>query len=441
MRITGSWRRARLAALVAVPCTLAAFAAPAQAIKSVEYHRGITQVSNAKDGGDPQAIVTGPDGNLWFTEVFGRIGRITPSGVVTEFKGLPQLVGGIAAGADGALWFDETPLGDPVAGPGFIGRITTDGKVSTFTLPGFRNDDVILPYDAAHSSLVAGPDGAIWFTNASTVLGGAETGKGFATVGRLAADGTVKAFVPPYEPPSLPSQIVAGPDGALWYAEPGLAFSKGQGAVPSYGGIVRVTTGGQFRAFDLAHRNVFPLALASGPDGALWFTDERGRIGRMTTTGRLKLFSLASLDVSASHAIVRGPDGNLWFTAPHGQIGRITPSGFATVFRTASRARDNDASAGLAVGPDRSLWMTEPTGPGVVKVVPPRGTCVVPRLVALPYGKAVSRLHRAGCNVGAVKVVQRRGGRELLRTTAVLRQGIAPGRRLPRESTVPLTVV
>jgi virginiamycin B lyase len=437
MHITGSWRRATRAAQVAVTSTLAALSAPAQAIKSVEYHRGVTQVSNAKDGGDPHAIAAGPDGNVWFTETFGRIGRITPSGVVTEFKGLPQLVGGIAPGPDGALWFNETPLGDAVTGPGSIGRITTDGTLSTFTLPGFRNDDVVVSYVAAHSSLVAGPDGAIWFTNASTVLGDSETGKGFATVGRLATDGTVKAFVPPYSPPSLPSQIVVGPDKALGYAEQGLAFSKGQGSVPCDGGIVRLTTDGQFKAFDLAHRNVFPLALASGPDGALWFTDERGRIGRMTTSGHLKLFSLASFDVTASRAIVRGPDGNLWFTADHGRIGRITPSGFATVFRTASRARDDDESSGLAVGPDRNLWMTEPTGPGLVKITPPRGTCVVPRLVGLSYPHATRRLFRAGCDIGSIKKA-RRG--VFLPLSKVTRQGIRPGRRLPRESSVPLTV-
>jgi len=34
----------------------------------------------------PLWITTGPDGNLWFTEEHGnRIGRITPSGLITEF--------------------------------------------------------------------------------------------------------------------------------------------------------------------------------------------------------------------------------------------------------------------------------------------------------------------------------------------------------------------
>ena len=73
---------------------------------------------------NPQGITRGPDGNLWFCEgLAGRIGRITPAGVVTEFSagltpgGQPTA---IAAGPDGNLWFTE------VSG-NRIGRITTAG--------------------------------------------------------------------------------------------------------------------------------------------------------------------------------------------------------------------------------------------------------------------------------------------------------------------------
>ncbi|MEI9954425.1 MAG: virginiamycin B lyase [Pseudomonadota bacterium] len=53
------------------------------------------------------AIVTGPDGNLWFTEYSeNAIGRITPSGTIEEFP-LPVGTGprGITIGPDGNLWF------------------------------------------------------------------------------------------------------------------------------------------------------------------------------------------------------------------------------------------------------------------------------------------------------------------------------------------------
>jgi virginiamycin B lyase len=63
----------------------------------------------------------GPDGALWFTEHAGdKIGRMTLSGVMTEYKvptpsSEPMV---IEPGPDGALWFTEFNSNK-------IGRITT----------------------------------------------------------------------------------------------------------------------------------------------------------------------------------------------------------------------------------------------------------------------------------------------------------------------------
>jgi len=55
-------------------------------------------------GSRPWDIATGSDGNLWFTEFAGsHIGRITPSGTVTEFPYNGSTTYGIAAGPDGGL--------------------------------------------------------------------------------------------------------------------------------------------------------------------------------------------------------------------------------------------------------------------------------------------------------------------------------------------------
>ena len=54
-------------------------------------------------------IVTGPDGNLWFTESPGaKIGRMTPAGALAEFQ-LPAGAnpGGITVGPEGNLWFTD----------------------------------------------------------------------------------------------------------------------------------------------------------------------------------------------------------------------------------------------------------------------------------------------------------------------------------------------
>ncbi len=69
-------------------------------------------------------------------------------GIVNVFDQGIDAPDGIAAGPDGALWFTNIYNGS-------IGRITTSGVVSNFTSPGI---DVPI-------KITAGPDGALWFTN------------------------------------------------------------------------------------------------------------------------------------------------------------------------------------------------------------------------------------------------------------------------------------
>ncbi len=56
----------------------------------------------------PGAITVGSDGNLWFTNVNNRIGRVTIDGVVTTYDATGADVRapfGITLGPDGDLWF------------------------------------------------------------------------------------------------------------------------------------------------------------------------------------------------------------------------------------------------------------------------------------------------------------------------------------------------
>ena len=71
-----------------------------------------------------------------------------------------------------------------------------------------------------------------------------------------------------------------------------------------------------------------PQGIAAGPDGNVWFVENRAsRFGRLTpSTGKITDFSTGS-GISANSLpaeITAGPDGNLWFTeeAPS-RIGRI----------------------------------------------------------------------------------------------------------------------
>jgi len=63
-------------------------------------------------GSRPQAIISGPDGALWFTDAGGNsIGRIDTSGTLTGTFAIPTAQSnphGIAVGPDGNLWLVET---------------------------------------------------------------------------------------------------------------------------------------------------------------------------------------------------------------------------------------------------------------------------------------------------------------------------------------------
>ena len=66
------------------------------------------------------------------------IGRISTSGVITDYTG-PGAgrggTGGIAAGPDGALWFTSETVGTFSNVSYSIGRITTNGVVTVYTGP------------------------------------------------------------------------------------------------------------------------------------------------------------------------------------------------------------------------------------------------------------------------------------------------------------------
>ena len=71
---------------------------------------------------------------MWFTEVDGnQIGRITPTGGITEFtlSGAHTGLFGITSGPKGDLWFTETDKSR-------IGEITPAGIVVSFTTVGSR---------------------------------------------------------------------------------------------------------------------------------------------------------------------------------------------------------------------------------------------------------------------------------------------------------------
>ncbi len=230
----------------------------------------------------PYGIVAGPDGALWFTNSGSdSIGRITTSGTVTIYHG-PDVRDplDIAVGPDGALWFTND-------GHDSIGRITTSGTVTDYTGTGIH-DPV---------GITAGPDGALWFTSAYSESG-SKSGSGCLTetppcgsIGRITTGGKVTKFSGTgiYDP----GGIVAGPDGAMWFTD-----GETDGMNNSIG---RITTAGTVTNYTDPSIDA-PDEIVAGPDGALWFTNRvNGSIGRITTAGTVTNYTGPGLGPTGRH--------------------------------------------------------------------------------------------------------------------------------------------
>ncbi len=196
--------------------------------------------------------------------------------------------------------------------------------------------------------IAAGPDGNLWFTQ-----------PGKDRIGRITPDGEVTEFSAGITPGSSPRGITAGPDGNLWFTQPG----KDR--------IGRITPDGEVTEFSAGITPRSQLAnIAAGPDGNLWFTESIGdRIGRITPEGEVTEFSAGITAGGYPDGIAAGPDGNLWFTEFIGdRIGRITPEGQVTEFSEGITATSQPK--GIAAGPDGNLWFTEARGDRVARITP-----------------------------------------------------------------------
>ncbi len=248
---------------------------------------------------------------------------------ITEFSaGLGPV--GLAAGADGNVWWVDFP------NPGMIGSITPSGTPSTFTSG--------LTRDGAPTAITAGP-GGLWFTL-----------DGKNTIGRITTGGTITQFLGAAA--DHPMGIAAGPDGNLWYVATG-----------HHGAVVRMTPTGTTTQFTAGlTSDGAPQSIALGPDGNMWFTEPAKKlVGRITPYGVITEFGVGVL-AGAPRDIAAGPDGNMWFTenGTVPAIGRITPAGVITEYTAGLPA--NSQPQGIAAGADGYLYFTDPGANAIGRV-------------------------------------------------------------------------
>jgi streptogramin lyase len=314
-----------------------------------------------------EQIAVGKEGNLWFAErpegsSTGKIGRITPAGVVTDFA-LPESghpLAGLTVDTAGNVWTST---------PETMIKMTPTGTVTTYPKKAGTG---------ATSNLAAGAEGNVWYTE-----------KEHAAVGKITPSGTITEYALPAG--SAPSGITLGPDGNLWFANNNPAR------------IGRVTPAGAITEFSLSPGGEEARNLTSGPEGDVWFTagsiaKGTNRVGKITMSGVITEYAMAGRGYL--EGITSGPDGHLWVTdSDEGKVLKVTTAGVVA----GEYSPNGHVWAGIVTGPDGRIWF--PTGiasePGRIDSMTPTGTVTEPVEVwsAASSGASCESAVTQGCRV------------------------------------------
>lgn len=295
----------------------------------------------AAPGSNIAQVRAGPDGDLWFTDRAGKIGRITTDGTITEFSsGLNANAQpfSIAMGPDGNMWFTDAPAAAGVTGA--IGMINPGTHAIVEFGTGLNNG-------SKPAGIALGPDGNLWFTDNSPST---------PAIGMInPTSHAIVEFSNGLPAGSLPQQgITAGPDGNVWFnLQP-----TGVKAI----GMINPTTHAISLFSDGLNTGARPGAsIAVGTDGNLWFNDNgtTQAIGTIDATTH----AITEFPTGAGTALGRlavGPDGKIWFgdKGTTTAIATIDPSTHAMVRYTSGFAAGSGPS-GINTGSDGNVWFTD----------------------------------------------------------------------------------
>jgi streptogramin lyase len=329
------------------------YAANAGGIGHVDAKGKVTEYAvpdnSQKLAGIPDGMATGSDGTVWFTDLSGavpRVGRVdTATGKSTLYE-LPTTgtvnfadaqVSDIAAGQNGTMWFTGGYSGT-------LGRIDPSGNVTAYAT------------GLAPATVTLGPDQAVWFTDK------------FGSIGRLdPATGAVTSYSTPSGGNGSPALggIVTGPDGRLWFTEPG---------VSKVGSIDPATH--EIQEYGTPIPDSRPFGIATGKDGKLWVTESAtSNVASVDpVNGGMQEYGLPKT-LSAPAAITAAPGGDLWITEPgRGLIGRFDPSAPPSAYPNPAvpafspGAYPNGAAAFMNRCPAGQICQTQVTTGGTVTI-------------------------------------------------------------------------
>ena len=302
----------------------------------------LTQFKVSTNNSQPRDITVGSDDNLWFTEgnevftpgpdpdgggTFHRnIGRITPTGEITEFRiedgiGPTQcfcLLNDIVQGPGDVLYFTTNNPG--------LGRITTDGEILPFVAP---------DNSAANGSGIAAHGDDIWYADSNN-----------DSLWRYDTTGPDTGFTQFLVPE--PSDVAVDEAGIVWFAA---TSDQAIGRLdPATGNATLTPT-----------VNLVPRGITVAADGDVWFSARfvpQG-VGELDTaelapdTNDVREFPLT--DNPGPQDIAASPDGSVWFTqTTEGNIARITDAGVVTEGKVVK----NSEPFGITVAPNGNPWYT-----------------------------------------------------------------------------------
>ena len=260
----------------------------------------------------------------------------------------------IVAGPDGAMWFTQSAGGNPKGGqsyfPASIGRLTTTGSYSSYPVPASASS--VPGLDA----ITVGPNGNLWFTEAAVNRIGEITPKASGPVVREFALPAADRLAPGVGSPVTSAETIApGPGGDIWFTE------QGSNAIG-----VMSTSGALLHKFTVPNpgSGPVPLGITEGPDQAMWFTENgANRVASITAQGKVTLYALPA-GADGPESIVYGPDGNLWFTDDTGAARIDTSTGKVTLYWAHSALLARPGSPSAPTAPRSGSRTPVPAGSG-----------------------------------------------------------------------------
>jgi len=180
-------------------------------------------------------------------------------------------------------------------------------------------------------NVALGPDGDVWFTGYTSLLG------------KVTTDGSVTTYTIPSG--GAGNDIAVGSDNRLWFTE-------------SNGNIGAVTTSGTVTEYSSGVGS--PEGIVKGSNGNMFYVDFNGSgvVAQITTSGSTSQSSAVSGSFPQMQGIALGSDGRVWITEPFGgtqQFIAMDTSFNATYYNTIANAQ----MRGIALGPSSNLWFCD----------------------------------------------------------------------------------